>query len=151
MEYLDLKKIAIVATKYPLDIQFAQGLFMKLLSLKGEKTFYNKYEITDFPLSSREILKILYEIQLQSFKAIIIIGNNEIAEVIFKLASQYGMLGFEKIWITIEFNEKQRMKIMPLKLINLIGNHDIKFKWNVMDMTNILEKVRKEIKPTNFR
>ena len=151
MEYLDLKKIAIVATKYSLDIQFAQILFLKLLSLKGENTFHNKYEITDFPLSSREILKTLYEIQLHSFKAIIIIGNSETAEVIFKLASQYGMLGFEKVWITIEFNEKQRLKIMPLKLINLVANHDMKLKWNVTDMTNILEEVRKEIKSTNFR
>lgn len=139
-----------MATKHPLDAQFAQRLLLKLPSLKGQNTFYNKYEITDFPLSSREILKTLYEIQLHSFKAIIIIATTETAQVIFKLASQYGMLGFEKVWMTIEFNEKQRLKTMPLKLINLVADHDMTIKWNVMDVTNVLEEVRKEIKSTNF-
>ena len=145
VEYLDVKKVAIMTTIDACNSAFSNSLQdnlkRKIQLMKEEESFVHQIKFKSDVASTREISRVLYDVKFHGPNLVIVVANDDVVDLIFKMADKYDLLGFDTTWALIEFNEKMVLTKMPLRVINLSAKQD-RLGWNETQIVNVVNSLR---------
>ena len=145
VQYLELTKIEIIAAKDACHSAFSNSLQDKLKRkiqlMKGEDSFLHQTRFNSEAILAREISRVLYDVKFHGPNLVIVVANDDVVDLIFKMADKYDLLGFDTTWALIEFNVKMVLTKMPLKVINLSAKQ-ARLGWNETQIVNVVNSIR---------
>lgn len=142
----DFKKVALLTSNEPhhkmLSEKLVESLKKTMLNLMREEHDVYRIEFSTAPVSVDRIDQIVNDVNILGSSFIIVLANEEVTELIFKIAQKYDMLGLDTTWVLIEFNHERIFEKIPMRILNICMKEDARHDWNENQIASIIANVR---------
>ena len=144
IDYFQFKKIVIITSNEKCRKIFAEELYKTILGYQ-ERTqddvhqhmLLTKYEFNSDVIDDRQINDIMYSIKFLDTSLVILVCENEVTEVLFKVATKYAMLSFYRVWMVFDYVESDKVRPMPLQIINVVDDRTNNVAWGEQQIVNM--------------
>ena len=147
VNHFEFKKIAILTSNEPTLKTFSEQLYksVRVKFLKSGsrlESYVARFQLSANPVSTDEISRILFDVDYNNARFIIVLANAEMVGLIFKIASKNEMIGLDTTWMLIEIGKKMHWSQMPTRTMNIFVKIDGQHKWNWKEISSVIDAMR---------